>query len=1719
MTAESDTLLKLRVSELRSEVDDVMQFSSTATMAQFHQFEGRIEQITECNNQLFKLKEKVILYNSTVDADKALNFRKDFNHITDGLATIRGKFYRLREERLDKKAIAQPKSNVSSVSSNQAAALPVPPLAIPIFSGNIQDFNNFYALFQSGVDENPAYSNKQKLAYLKSYLQGEALKHVNDFELEDQNYPLALQALKARYSDPRLQAEHYLAQLFTFKGQNQSSSEVAASNKNIVAAIKKLKVNDLSDYLLFSICFRNLSTQMQSGFNKQHKKGIPTTTELFEFLTGLAKEDELQQIQTGSNPVKKKVFVQKTDMDSVEQSRNVNCLYCKFNDHKIYKCPGFLKLNVDERFKFVKGNSLCINCFSGYHKTRACESRKCSHCSKKHNSLLCKAAHSQAGSMVGQSPAEGDFKKVSEPPGHNKVVKEGNQPPPQQGKLFSGHVAHYSNMILGTCYIFLQDSAGNLVPVRAILDPGSTVTLVCKPIAESLGLPVSKCQGQIDGVAGQSSTFHGALEFAFKSRFAGGEFFKTQAAIIDSITDYVPNQPLPLSVMQRFVHLPLADAKFGEPLPISVLLGVDIFANILSDQRPHILNDKPIALYTKLGYVIFGSIDPSNFNKPSCLFLTDSELSKQIERFSRLEEVPHRVHQAPEHKSLEEHFLQTFSRTESGHYVVRIPFKDIPPDIGNNFTSAKANFLNLERRLAKDPNLKAQYVDFFRDYVARGHCVPTESAPRYVMPQQLVVKPERSSTKLRVVLNCSAKSDNGKSLNDNIFAGPKLQKDLTLILISFRLFKITVCADIKKMYRQIYIQEEDREFFQFYFRETPQQPLKLYNMTVLPFGLNVSPWLALRVINQLTFEYGNFFPLAQQAMDDYRYVDDVTSGSDTVQGAIQLKKQLEDISKKGGFELQKWASNSSEFLQTVEDKSKEPLVSFGDSTGVKVLGLQYDTNADCFQFKLKPFAGPITKRNILSFISSTYDPMGLVGTLTFTMKHFMQRLWVEGTGWDEPPSQEFQDDWIKFTESFKSVPTISVPRLIINENCTLKFVGFSDASEKGCSAVVYVQSELQGRFFTSLVASKTRVAPLKNVTLPKLELNGMVLLVKLVNYLQGSSLYEKITETHLFSDSMIALNWIQTPPYKIETFVANRVAFIQESTQDYTWRHVKSEENPADLACRPQLPHQLINNKFWFQGPDFLGTSSSAWDSNVEHIDVMQLPGIKQKKLQVFAQTVHSSYDFYKNFQTVSKYSVLVRGYARVFRVRDKLKDKSISFSAGLSTEEIKRAEDFIIKQAQAEYFAEDIKLLQQNKLPSKKILKYAPFIDENGFLRAKGRLENSSLKTSQKYPLILHKKCHVTRLIIESYHLKFFHAGIKVLNAMLSTRFLILSSVALIRRCIYKCDRCTLMRGQTVQPPMGNLPKERFLEGRAFLNISTDFAGPFSVKDTSLRKARVTKGYLCNFVCMSTRAVHLEFVSDLSTDGFLCALDRFTARRGLPSYMYSDNGSNYVGANNQIKEVTDFLNANKDEIFSSLATRGIKWEFAPPAAPNFNGLAEAAVKSAKTLFYKQIGKEVLTFEQYTSFFCRVEMILNSRPLVTYGTTGDDFNYLAPSHAIIGDYLFAVPQRDLSDSLNLRDQFHRVLALHHSFWRRWSSEYLNTLIQRGKWHKSARNIEVGDLVYIKHENIHPLSWPLGRVNNVMPGKDAVVRVAEVRTQSGTYLRPVNKLVLLDLSSD
>ncbi|XP_028168577.1 uncharacterized protein LOC114358739 isoform X3 [Ostrinia furnacalis] len=1132
---------------------------------------------------------------------------------------------------------------------------------------------------------------------------------------------------------------------------------------------------------------------------------------------------------------------------------------------------------------------------------------------------------------------------------------------------------------------------------------------------------------------------------------------------------------------------------------------------------------------TKFGWIVSGPV----FRGPSfhttrhshfCNFANPSD-TPNLSKFWELDSVPPKHSLSPEERACELSFTQNTCRNKDGKFTVTMPLKDDPTVLGESYTMAKHRFLSLERRFQRDPDYKATYVEFMNEYERLGHMTenvnittPHSGHVEYFIPHHGVIRESSTTTKLRSVFDASAPSSSGLSLNDLQMVGPKVQEDLLSILLRFRQHKYVVSGDVEKMYRCIEIATSQRPLLQIIFRNDPKKPLKTYSLNTVTYGTASAPYLATKCLVSLA-DAASTEDVRSAIARDF-YVDDYLGGGASIPETIALVKEVTNILSSAHFYLRKWQSNSPDILKAILGDSNQESPTFlnlsDHNTPSKTLGLNWLCNSDDLSFSINiDHVEKVTKRHILSVISQIFDPLGLVGPCIVEAKTIMQRLWIDKCEWDSKVSLEIDNMWRMFVSTLPYLNNLKIHRWVSFESAVNHEIHvFSDASERAYGACVYIRSISQtGSITVRLLLSRNRVAPIKSVTIPRLELCAALLGSRLCTTVL-ESLTMPIQQCFFWCDSMIVLGWLNTPSNQLKPFVRNRVNEIVESSAGHMWRYVPSKDNPADLLSRGAKADTIGDNTLWWSSPSYLQNDEQDWPT-------MPTNSVKQDLREIISHFIYNNNQSSNANQSPtiiqslihyhSNFNRLQRVLAYIKRFIYNLKNKNSKLHGALSSDELNDSLMCLLRSAQREMFPEELNILESERsLPRKnRLISLTPFLDSEKVVRVGGRLDNSPYDYNIKYPILLCSKHHLTKMLFHVQHLKMLHAGPQLLLANLRLNYWTLGGRNLARSIVRQCVKCFRFKCQNIQPIMGQLPLSRTNLEYPFFDCSVDYAGPVLIADRKGRGCKLTKSYLCIFVCHATRAVHLEPVTDLTKEGFIAALNRFVSRRGKPQSILSDNGTNFVGAHNELQK---FLTDSSSDVACEMSREGISFSFSPPYSPHFNAMAEAAVRSTKHHLRRLLSLTNFTYEELATCLCQIEAVLNSRPLTPLSTDPSDFSALTPSHFLIGRPLTSVPCPQIPEkNISCFDRFKRIEYIRQHFWQRFSHEYISLLQQKTKWSTSSGQLTEGMLVLLRDKALPPLVWALGRVVRTYPGPDGVTRVAELKTRRGNVTRGFNNI--------
>ena len=1625
------------------------------------------------------------------------------------------------------------KSNVSRNCTSSRGNIRMPRITIPTFEGGYKNWITFYDLYRVLVHENSDLSNIEKFQYLVSALKGEPLNLIKAFPISDINYNVAYETLVKRYQNKRQLAFFAWQAIDSVKLQNNSPRAfrfLLDTFQENLAILKSLELPvDQWNFITFYTLFYKLDSNIRKEFEMTvSSQDIPSYESLETFVDNYCKALE------HAGPSSVRTFTPRNESNSSRAQRNNKpitlttsqshssnlsppppCVYCS-NQHFIYHCPEFRKLTIEQRSQTVRDKQLCFNCLRPNHIVSNCPSKSsCGSCGKRHNSLL----HSK--------PSVSDNQALSSP-----VANSSNAVSVQ---VLSSSNADNKTVLLSTAQAEILDKWQNFHTVRALLDSGSQANYITQTLARRLGLHITYNSPSVFGLGNISTPVLGTVQCTIRPENCSGKELSFEAIVIKRICDNMPSVNLDTSFLNNLGFIKPADPTFHSPGPIDLLLGAGLWNDILLPGIITGTDNSPIGLNTIFGWVFLGPSRCKN-NLPSLssnlcsvhTFVTcKSNLDDDLKRLWEIEDLPDRQFTiSPEDSCCEESFVSTHQRHPSGKFVVELPFKHPEPTFRNMRMIAVERFYKLETRLLKNPSLRESYNAFMRDYIESGHMTEIPSSDErssqcYYIPHHCVTSQSSTTTKLRVVFDASARDGVGLSLNDTQLTGPKLQADIFGILVRFRLHSVVFTTDIRQMYRNILVAEKHKDFQRIVWRFCPDEPLKEYRLNTVTYGVSSSPFLALRTIKELADTDGKSFPKAAQVLDKDIYVDDIPTGTPSIEEALELQSELISLMSQGGFELRKWASNRPELLNHLpkEHCLAQPSSFDADSEAVvKILGINWDSVSDSFSYKVNSTNEQCTKRTILSKLSRVFDPLGLLSPVTFLAKYLVQRLWLLGLDWDQEPPEDILSLWAQFCAQLPNLSGLSIPRQITHPNAiAYQLHGFCDASLSGYAAAIYLRAELSdGSVCCNLICAKSRVAPTKRITLPRLELCAAVLLANLFEFiLSHTSNLISIDNVYAWSDSTIVLSWISSHPSRWKIFVGNRVAKIQHKLPCASWKYVGTDNNPADVATRGVLPNPLLSHELWWTGPNFLLLSSSEWPSSHNFSPsseiTTELHNEEKKSALVGTVETDTIQQLLLRFSSLKK---ILRTLAVARRFLQRLR-KQTTYTGAICEKELSEVLLDLVKYCQRSAFSSEIHCIESNKPLPKPFRKLSPFLASDGVLRVGGRLQHSELPYEAKHPAILPSNHRLSELIIDDLHQRSLHAGPQMVQFLLTQNFWILSARRAIKKRLSNCIPCFRAKPVPSQPLMGDLPSVRVTAIKAFQRVGSDYAGPFQVIHGRRRRGvRPDAVYLCLFVCLSTKAIHLEIANDLSSNSFIAALRRFISRRGRCSLLLSDCGTNFIGAHRSLSLLMQ----------SAAESESIEFKTIPPSSPHFGGVWEAGVRSVKSHLTRVVGNHLLTYEEFHTLIVQIEAVLNSRPLCAVSDDPNDFSVLTPGHFLTLSPLCTVPDsHDCQEKLTISQRWQLLQRLHADFWSRWHRDYLNSLQQRTKWTENCRPIKVGDLVIVKDDNTKPIRWPTARVVKVHPGADNIVRVATIRMVASEkdigskvkeFKRPVVKLCLL-----
>ena len=1754
-SVESEIALeRARLAELKVEADYLQQ-----------------KQVLEAQSRNLELREKLAKAEAKLKVYKESCSLGDNSEIVLNLPSLEGSDRKVKEyvdlhnhisqrskqELLPAEEVVMPKhktnENDSFTPKNELSQLlrylQAPYVDIDTFSGDLIEYQYFITTFVETV-ETKIDDPKGRLTRLLKYLSGEAKELVKGCIClsADEGYKEARRLLDKHYGDPVRIVSAYRKEL---KERPQLKAHDGQDFRKFFCFLLKLQSSlkcssrtygyDNPD-LLQSLQMK-LPPFLQERWNRKilhiRKKNYREATlndfiEFFDDETSLVNDPTYSKNALSNFKVDQRssfVPARKSLKSMYASAKEEKCKYCE-KLHDIEKCTEYLKLSLGERRTFVFRNRLCFSCLGSTnsdHSAKTCKERRT--CRK------CKEFHPTSLHGYRDSVARHDERRK------NKEDDKG-KPKISSDTITSGCTKLKEEVIsLNVVPIIISHpSSSSKLETYALLDNGSQGTFIRDDLLQRLRVPSNPATITIKTITGEETQRCRAVNNLLVSSTSTLEFSlvlpKTYSRPILPVDE--EEVPTPRKV-EQWKYLD----KIHQFLPsdkVKIEIGVLIGGNCPKALEPVEMipsqGNGPYALRTILGWCVTGPIRTSNGgstpSKQAChLVAVDSSV-----RFTVQNELKDRT--------IEEMMLAMFSQDFSenqpqenqdvvmmsqedfefmklmdkenqfidGHHCLPLPLRSESFKFPNNRKQAVQRAESLKRKLNRNHQMYNDYKEFINSIIKKGyaekvnHSSVTEGKTWYI-PHHGVYHSKKPNS-IRVVFDCST-SYQGISLNSQLLQGPDLTNQIIGVLTRFREDYVPIVGDIEKMFYQVRVPKDQRNLLRFVWWPDGDLSKSLvdYQMCVHLFGGTHSPSTANYALRKTAKDnVSKFGKAAADTLIKNFYVDDMLKSVGTPEEAVQLLNQVTNMCAAGGFKLTKFTSSSREVVKSFqdEDKSKgiKDLDLSVDSLPVeRALGVCWCVENDMFSFRIVIKDQPLTRRGILSSISSVYDPLGFAAPFLLPGKRLLQQICSDKKGWDEEVTPDQKNIWDQWKRSLPILESVTVPRCFKPENfgkvIDASLHHFADACCTGYGVVSYLRLvDQEGMVHCSFLLGKARVAPIKPTTVPRLELTAATAASKVAVQLR-KELEIPLSKEVFWTDSQVVLGYIRNVRKKFHMFVANRIQIIHSFSSIDQWRYVSTKDNPADEASRGQKADQFVKNTRWLKGPDFLwkqiydDSSEPIFDVNVDDPEV-------KREVKVNATKVEGTNLLSRLLELTSNWYRVKRIVATILCWRSKTKKIDVDMMC--------KSQTAILKLVQYDAFRENF---------SKILRKLDPFLDQNGLIRAGGRLKNSNMDDRVKYPIIIPKNGQATSMIIRWYHEKIRHGGRGMtLNELRQQGLLIINANSRVRHIISKCVVCRSLRGKVGEQQMSSLPEDRFQEAPPFTYSAVDMFGPFLIKE---RRSEL-KRYCALFTCMASRAVNIEVTSTLSTDSFIMALRRFSSRRGEVRQLRSDNGTNFTGANIELHKAIQEMDQHKISNFLlKNGTDWLTWEFNPPKASHMGGIWERQIRSARSILASILRTHgnSLNEESFRTYMAEVESVINSRPLsVDVVSDSASLAPITPNSILTMKSKITMPPPGVFESAEVYSKRHwrRIQHLINEFWTRWRHEYLQNLQIRRKWQTPRRNFMLDDVVLLKDEATR-CDWRMARVINVHRDESGCVRHVTVRTSSQQELvRPIQKLVLL-----
>ncbi|XP_067936851.1 uncharacterized protein [Watersipora subatra] len=1614
---------------------------------------------------------------------------------------------------------------------------------LPTFGGNRREWAEFRAVWLSYA-YHEIDSEEERAWALKQCLKGEALSHVRAILANQPNaHERMWKRLEDLYSDASVAVKSTFLELERLKQLTEGDNKGLVSFVNTIElcysqlgevrqllAVTPTQVDVLRSKLPPII--RREWMRVYSTLPTEEK--IHPFTSFMKFLESerdfCIRELSEDVLKSTKHPEKdKKASAVRTHAASTADAPNRQTSSCLVHTnpkviHNTMECRQFRKMGRKERVGLLIKHKACFRC-AGLHKRENCKSTdKCSICRKEdHHTLLCKG-----------NGGDGQGAKCPKP-------SSDHQAPQTQDDKTTNHAKR--DMTDSVFPIQLVPVAGSTHKAVVFSDGGSNATYVATSSVRKLnGKKMGTTLLRITRV-GNTTSEQRANVYRIRLVTTTGKVVPVIAYGMEEITTEVPG--LDIDVLKTlFPHRNDLSDLVRQRCRVDILLGNDYYGfhpkveidtagthlSLMSGAFGRCLQGSHPSLKQGVMSNLIGSSCTEEDEKSSVdSFLTKADI-KKVEMFIEAEEMATEVHprcggckcgkcpiRGHDFSFQEQQELELIRNnlsydSQQKVWVTAYPWIKEPSTLPDNYNAVFATMRSTEQNLRKRGE---QWVKVYQEQIEDMICrdvarkltadeIEKWAGPKFYISHLAVENQKSLSTPVRIVFNSSQKFQ-GQSLNDALAKGPDCYlTNLMGILLRWREKPAVMIGDVRKMFNSIKITKEEQHCHRFLWRDMDaNRDPEIYVITRVNMGDRPAPAISAEAILKTGELMKDKYPRVNQLFQQSMYVDDIVESVDSEAEAKSLADDATQVLKEGGFNIKGWVFKGNgenmetthvlgvEWSQSQDEIRFTPRLNFSTKRRGKHSGP--DIRPKDIPVTLEP---PLTKRIVLCQIMRLYDPLGILSPFIIVGKIYLRETWDLGLGWDDPLPPRMKQKWVEFLLQMGDLEQMKYDRCLMPLKAKGKptLIILCDASDKAYGFAAYVRWKLEDNsYFCRLILAKSRIAPLKKLSTPQLELNGAVLAKRGRETILKEMRYNFDKVVHL-TDSETVLCMLAKTSTRFKLYEGVRVGEVQAGTNSDEWKWVDGNSNTADWVSRGCKPCEIGPKTEWWRGPSFLYLAEGEWPTKTV-ADVGQkgpLPGEKSVSTHHSRATKAPTLDLnYGRFGSAKK---LIWTVARLVAMAE-----AKSFKAGrtsnITPRHIEQSKKLLIK---------DVQLTMTDELTKSKRGRYArlkPTKDSEGiWVIGERMVESNPLKhTPTDPPQRLLPSMHpLSRLLMEESHRQGGHRGRDATLARFRHDYWVPQGTSLAKWVKNSCRMCRIREPKLLSQQMGCLPLGKLQQSAPFTNTVLDLFGPFPIRG-EVQKRSTGKAWGVIFMDLYSRAVHIEPVFSYDTSSFLMALRRFTNIRGWPKVLYSDPGSQLTHADKELKSI--WRNIDRDALYKAGTDSGMEWIFGPADAPWYQGGAEALIKSIKKCLRFCMSGQRLSAAEFLTVCTEAANVMNERPLGRIPSDDGEINMLTPNSLLLGrcfsNSLGHATQ--LADSSSMRADL--VEQVSDRFWKHWLQLLAPTMAVHTKWLKNQRNLQVGDIVLVSDSNALRSQYHLAEVIKTYPDKKGLVRRADLRYRS------------------